>query len=197
MKIIRIQLICFIILALQSTTFAQSKNNLSFDNPNPENGNMPKEWFKWGDYKNIAGEKLIDDNNIGKVVSDNAGKFGCITYVVPLNYTGDTIMLSGLIKHEKVKDYVGLLMRIHGESITQSMGFASMANLKIKGTNDWAEYSIKLPLPSAAKYIYVGGILNGSGTAWFDDFKISIDGVNIENLKETPKVYLKDYDKDV
>ncbi len=197
MRIIKIILTCFTIFAAQSITFAQEKNNLSFDKLDPQNGNMPRGWFKWGDFTNISGEKLGNQNNVGKVVSDNDGKLGCITYAVPLNYVGDTIMLTGRIKFEKVKNSVGLLMRIHGKSATQSLGFASMQPLKIKGTKDWAEYSIKLPLPSAANHVYIGGILNGDGIAWFDDFKVYIDGVNIEELKETPKAYLKDFDKDI
>src|SRR5690606_32806639 len=55
------------------------------------------------------------------------------------------------------------------------------------------EYSIKLPYPSNATNIYVGGILGKKGTAWFDDFKITIDGNDIQTLKETPKITLKNY----
>src|SRR5690606_11307361 len=54
-------------------------------------------------------------------------------------------------------------------------------------------YSIKLPFPPNAKAIYVGGILGEGGTAWFDDFKVTIDGKDIQTLKETERLALEDY----
>lgn len=201
MKNIKTTLVCLSVLVLHSITYAQNKYNLNFDNFDSENAVMPEGWFKWGSYKNLHGEnlhgeKLDDKNYVGKVVSDEKGKFGCITYKVPANYAGDTIRLSGRIKYESVKGFVGLLMRIDGSSKTKSLAFESMQGLKIKGTNDWKEYSIQIPYPNGAENIYVGGILGGKGTAWFDDFKITIDGVDIETIKETPKIYLKNYNTD-
>ncbi|GLU43600.1 hypothetical protein Musp01_12240 [Muricauda sp. NBRC 101325] len=155
---------------------------------------MPTGWFKWGNFENISGEKINSENSVGKVVSDKNGKFGCITYRFPANYAGDTIKLTGKIKYENVKEFVGLLMRIDGESKTRALGFKSMQNLKIRGTSDWKEYSIQLPYPPNAKYIFIGGILGKKGVAWFDDFKVTIDGVNIQDLEETERVTLKDYD---
>lgn len=201
MKKIKTSLMCLAIIALCSKAFAQQKYNLDFDNFDSEKEVMPEGWFKWGSYKNlngenVSGEKLNDKNYVGKVVSSEKGKFGCITYKIPANYVGDTIRLSGRIKYENVKGFVGLLMRIDGSGKNKSLAFESMQRLKIKGTNDWKEYSIQLPYPNSAENIYVGGILGGKGTAWFDDFKITIDGKDIETIKETPKIYLKDYNPD-
>lgn len=189
---------CLVIIALCSKAFAQQKYNLDFDNFDSEKEVMPEGWFKWGSYKNlngenVSGEKLNDKNYVGKVVSNEKGKFGCITYKIPANYVGDTIRLSGRIKYENVKGFVGLLMRVDGSGKNKSLAFESMQRLKIKGTNDWKEYSIQIPYPNGAENIYVGGILGGKGTAWFDDFKITMDGKDIETIKEKPKLYLKDY----
>ncbi|MDO1512193.1 erythromycin esterase family protein [Maribacter confluentis] len=182
----------FIILPL--TVFPQDKYNLDFDNFNPKEQKIPTGWFKWGFFENLSGEKISDGNYAGKVVSDGNGKFGCITYWIPANYVGDTIKLSGRIKYENVKDYVGLLMRIDGYSKKKSLAFKSMQSLKIRGTNDWKEYSIQLPYPKNAKAIYVGGILGKKGVAWFDDFKVTIDGKDIQTLKETERLTLEKYD---
>lgn len=192
MKNFKTFLLCFAILISHSITFAQSKYNLNFDDFNSEKQVMPNGWFKWGDFKNLTGEK-INDNCVGKIVSDDNGKFGCITYKIPANYVGDTIILTGRIKYEKVKEYVGLMIRIDGNN--SSLVLENMQNLKIKGTNDWKQYSIKLPYPVRAENIYVGGILAGTGTAWFDDFKVSIDGKDIQTMQETPLIYLENYDK--
>ena len=114
--------------------------------------------------------------------------------MIPANYVGDTIRLSGRIKFENVKDYVGLMMRIDGGGNGGALAFENSSGLKIKETNEWKEYAIKLPYPSGAESIYVGGILSGAGTAWFDDFKIEIDNNDIQTLKETHRVTLENYD---
>ncbi|MFD2909089.1 hypothetical protein ACFSX9_10095 [Flavobacterium ardleyense] len=195
MKNIKILLTFATILISNSSFFAQNKFNLNFDKFTTEEQMMPDGWFKWGNYKNVIGEKIDGTNYAGKVISDKDGNFGCITYQIPANYVGDTITLSGRIKYENIKEYVGLLMRIDGGvHMKQALAFATMSTLKIRGTSDWKEYSIKLAYPANAEYIYVGGIVGRNGTAWFDDFKIKIDGVNIENIKEIPKIYLEDFD---
>lgn len=172
---------------------SQNKYNLDFNDFTPDKEKMPTGWFKWGNFENLTGEVISEDNSVGKVVSDKDGKFGCITYRIPANYVGDTIVLSGRIKYENVKGYVGLLMRIDGNSKKSSSAFKSMQSQKIRGTSDWREYSIKLPFPSNAKVIYVGGILGKKGIAWFDDFKVSIDGIDIQKLEETKRLTLEDY----
>ncbi|PXX21389.1 erythromycin esterase family protein [Arenibacter sp. ARW7G5Y1] len=172
---------------------SQNKYNLDFNDFKPEKEKMPTGWFKWGNFENLTGEIISEGNSVGKVVSDKEGKFGCITYRIPANYVGDTIVLSGRIKYENVKGFVGLLMRIDGNSKKSSLAFKSMQNQKISGTSDWKEYSIKLPFPSNAKTIYVGGILGKKGIAWFDDFKVRIDGKDIQELKETERITLENY----
>lgn len=181
------------ISAISAQNQPPQKYNLDFNNFDPENQIFPKGWFKWGDFKTVKGELLENTNYVGKVVSDDKGKFGVITYRIPANYVGDTITLAGYIKHENVKNgFVGLLMRIDGHN--RMLAMENMFHNKIKGTKDWKEYSIKLPYPPEAESIYIGGILSGKGTAWFDDFKITIDGKDIQTLDETSKSYLKDFD---
>ena len=172
---------------------SQNKYNLNFNDFKQEEQKMPTGWFKWGNFESLTGETIDKDNSVGKVVSDKDGTFGCITYRIPANYVGDTIILSGRIKYENVKGFVGLLMRIDGNSKKRSLAFKSMQNQKIRGTSDWKEYSIKLPFPSNAKTIYVGGILGKKGIAWFDDFKVSIDGKDIQELEETKRLTLENY----
>lgn len=185
----------FILLMLPLTLFSQDKYNLNFDNYNPEQ-EMPTGWFKWGNFKSIEGAKESDGNYVGKITSDKEGKFGCITYRIPANYVGDTIKLTGRIKYKKVRNYVGLLLRIDGHVKNKSLAFKSMQKEKIRGSSDWKEYSIKMPYPANATNIYVGGILGQKGTAWFDDFKVTIDGKDIQTLKETKQLTLDDYNSE-
>lgn len=194
MKVIK-QTFYFLVLVIliPISVKSQNKYNLDFNDFKPEKEKMPTGWFKWGNFENLTGEIISEGNSVGKVVSDKNGTFGCITYRIPANFIGDTIVLSGRIKYENVKDFVGLLMRIDGYSKKNSLAFKSMQNQKISGTSDWREYSIKLPFPSNAKAIYVGGILGKKGVAWFDDFKVSIDGKDIQKLEETKRLTLENY----
>jgi len=194
MKQIKQILYLSVLLSLiPSSLNSQNKYNLNFNDFKQEEQELPTGWFKWGDFKNITGEIIEKDNPVGNVTSDKDGKFGCITYRIPANYVGDSIEFSGRIKYEKVKGYVGLLMRIDGDSKKRPLAFKSMQNQKIKGTSDWKEYSIKLPFPANAKAIYIGGLLGKKGIAWFDDFKVSIDGKDIQELKETKRLTLENY----
>lgn len=191
-KTFLIAVILFSFFAVKAQNQHQKKYNLDFENFDSEKQNMPEGWFKWGNLEKltgeITGEKIGNGNSVGKIISNNKSKFGCITYRVPANYVGDSIRLTGRIKHENVDGSVGLVMRINGYKGT--LAFENMQGYKIKGTNDWKEYSIKLPYPTGTEFIYAGGILTGKGTAWFDDFAITIDGKDIQTMEETPKIYL-------
>lgn len=171
---------------------AQDKFNLNFNEIDSASV-LPKGWFKWGTY-NLVTEKKQDSKNLsGKVVSDKQGKFGCITYKIPANYVGDTIQLTGYIKLENVKKgYAGLLMRLDSYNKGEYLAFDNMRNQRINGTRDWQQYSIKLPYSNRTKAVYIGGILVGKGTAWFDDFVVTIDGKNIQDLEEIEKPILNE-----
>ncbi|WP_114793245.1 S41 family peptidase [Niabella yanshanensis] len=95
-------------------------------------------------------------------------------------YAGDSITFSGFIKTENVTDgYAGLWMRID-----PYIAFDNMHKRGAKGTTDWTEYRITLPLdPEKTDKIVLGGMLVGKGKMWLDDLKISIDGKDISELQ--------------
>src|SRR5439155_14824257 len=69
---------------------------------------------------------------------------------------------------------VGLWMREDGD--VSSFGFASTETLGVKGTTDWKEYSVTLPVVREAKLLYIGFLLTGTGKAWVDDLQLLVDG---------------------
>ena len=83
--------------------------------------------------------------------------------------------------------FAGLLLRIDGNGTT--LVFDNMQRKNVSGTKDWEKYSITLEYPENGEQIYVAGILVGKGEAWFDDFVVSIDGQNVQTLKESEKVF--------
>lgn len=81
--------------------------------------------------------------------------------------------------------FAGLLLRIDGNG--SSLAFDNMQNQNITGTKEWQKYSITLNYPEEGQNIFVAGLLTGKGEAWFDGFVLTIDGNNVQTLKEVEK----------
>ena len=163
----------------------EKKFNLDFEQFNPEE-NLADGWFKWGNYELTMDTLSHSGKYSGKIESEQGESFGSIAYKIPANYTGRSVQLEGYMKTENVENgFAGLLLRVDGNGA--SLAFDNMQNSKIQGTNDWKKYMIKLPFSEEAEVIYVAGIMVGSGKAWFDDFVLSIDGQDVQTLKEAEK----------
>ncbi|MBL7825876.1 MAG: hypothetical protein JNJ57_04540 [Saprospiraceae bacterium] len=173
--------------AIVQISFAQTepKFNLGFEKQTDPNA-LSDGWFQWGQYLPTIDSDAHAGSRAGKVASGKAsGNFGCITYRIPANYKGASIKLEGYMKIKDVKNgFAGLLLRIDGEGT--SLAFDNMQEAGINGTRDWEKYEITLDYPENAEIIFAAGIMVGEGEAWFDDLKISIDGQDIQELKETP-----------
>jgi len=159
------------------------KFNLGFEKQINENA-LSNGWFKWGSYALSIDSLSHSGEKSGKITSTDKGKFGSIAYKIPANYNGKSIKLEGYMKIKNVENgYAGLLLRIDGNG--SSLAFDNMQKQKISGTKDWQKYTITFDYPEEAENIFIAGILSGKGEAWFDDFKLTIDGKNIQSLKPT------------
>jgi C-terminal processing protease CtpA/Prc len=152
---------------------------------------LPDDWFQWGSYDLGMDTEAHSGKYAAMITSpENGTAFGSIAYKIPANYKGSSIRLEGYMKLENVKDgFGGLLLRIDGNGA--SLAFDNMQTQNINGTKDWAKYSVELPYPEGAELIFVAGIMTGSGKAWFDDFTLTIDGKDIQTLKEAPQPIFK------
>lgn len=178
------------------------KFNLSFEQFNSDE-NLADGWFKWSDYKVSMDSDSHSGSFSGKITSDKRGYEGRIAYLIPGNYDGDTIRLEGYMKIKDVKNgFAGLIIRMEGKKSWErngrkiekdgfTLGFQNMEYQDIQGTKDWQKYTIALPYPEDVERIYVGGILSGSGEAWFDDFVLKIDGKDVQTLKENDRLIYK------
>ncbi|APY10449.1 peptidase S41 [Seonamhaeicola sp. S2-3] len=188
-------LISFYFGSCQSQTL--NKYNLDFENYNSLMM-LPDNWFEWGDYNIQADTITVHSGKYASKIKSNkkGNSFGCIAYKIPANYKGEFIRLEGYMKIKNVENgFSGLLLRIDGSN--KILAGDNMESQNIQGTKDWQKYSISLPYPENSKTIYVGGILTGNGQAWFDDFILTIDGRNVQTLKEREKpVYKATLDKE-
>lgn len=162
------------------------KYNLGFEKQS-ESASLSDGWFKWGNYELTTDSVAHSGTKSGKITSDQTGSsFGSIAYKIPANYEGKEIRLEGFMKIKDVENgFAGLLLRVDGNGT--SLAFDNMENQNVTGTEDWRKYSITLDYPEKAESIFVAGILVGKGKAWFDDFVVTIDGKNIQSLKEVVK----------
>lgn len=162
------------------------KYNLGFEKQS-ESASLSDGWFKWGNYELTTDSVAHSGTKSGKITSDQTGSsFGSIAYKIPANYEGKEIRLEGFMKIKDVENgFAGLLLRVDGNGT--SLAFDNMQNQNITGTRDWQKYNITLNYPEGAENIFIAGILTGRGEAWFDDFVLSIDGKNVQTLKEVEK----------
>lgn len=182
--------ICYFVMALISVLGCSSQENkqfnFDFETLRPD-GKMAKGWFRASDYRISLDDESYSGSYSGKITSDENGYEGRIAYILPVNYKGDTLKLQGYMKLKNVRDgYAGLFMRMEGAFKGNPgfvRGFEKMEDQNVQGTKDWQKYTIALPLVKQTDYVYIGGILTGKGEAWFDEFKVTIDGKEIESLK--------------
>ncbi len=193
MKKIVFYILSSIIISCHAQT--DQKFNLGFEKQSNSNG-LSDGWFKWGNYTLTIDSLSNSGQKSGKITSTDEGKFGSIAYKIPAKYAGNTIVLEGYMKIKNVEDgFAGLMLRVDGNRT--ALAFDNMQNRNISGTKDWEKYSITLKYPEQADNIFIAGILTGKGEAWFDDFVLSIDGKNVQTLKESEKpVYKASLDKE-
>jgi len=105
---------------------------------------------------------------------DSSGSFSSLHRAIALDFAGKTLELRGFLRTTDVSGMAGLWMREDGEQA--ALAFDNMANRPVKGTTEWTEYSIQLPIHAEARKVFLGVLLVGSGTAWVDDLQLLVDG---------------------
>jgi C-terminal processing protease CtpA/Prc len=110
--------------------------------------------------------------------------FGAAIYAIPSSFEGRRIVLKGYVKTQDVDTtgYAGLWMRLDGSNGMDA--FDNMDDRKIKGTTDWKEYTIDLPISRNTRRILFGGLLDApAGKVWIDNLRVFIDGVEVSKAK--------------
>jgi C-terminal processing protease CtpA/Prc len=112
----------------------------------------------------------------------SASTFSAFFFDLPVDFKGDSVELRGWMKFENVSDFVGLWQRQDGE--VPSLQFDNMGSRRLRGTADWAEYRVVLPLSPQAREVYVGALLAGRGKLWVDDIQVRVDGRSLAEVPE-------------
>jgi len=129
--------------------------------------------------------------------AESESTFSTLTMAIPMEFAGAKLELSGFLRTENVEGFAGLWMRQDGD--TPSLAFDNMRSRQLRGTTDWAPYSISLPIHPNARQLFLGVLLTGTGKAWADDLRLLVDGKPIWEAprRERPKSALdldREYD---
>ena len=105
-----------------------------------------------------------------------------VGYTVPAKYAGKEITVKAWMKSEDMKGSLALMLGIY-DADGNTLQFENLQKKKIKGTKDWKQYSVTLPLAAQAQIIHIGPIHIGKGILWIDDVELFIDGTPVQNAK--------------
>lgn len=105
------------------------------------------------------------------------GEFSSMHKEIAMDFAGQTIELRGFLRTEEVNGSAGLWMREDNDD--RVLAFDNMQSQELKGTTEWKEYSIKLPLAAEGRQLFFGVLLSGTGKVWADDLQLLVDGKQV------------------
>jgi hypothetical protein len=115
--------------------------------------------------------------------ADSAGAFSGLSKTIPLDVAGKAIVLRAYLRTEDVTGFVALWLREDGAS--PNLAFNTTQPRQVKGTNDWHEHTVTVPIRPEGRRLVFGVLLSVTGTAWVDDVELLVDGKPIQDV---PKV---------
>ena len=178
---------------LQATAQELSLHNPQFRDWDREHGG-PAGWFM--NLKGYAAEQVCDAAppapcavKLSATASRASGQFGAFFYDLPAAAAGGhTVTLSGRIRTQAVQDgWAGLFASV--EARGQSIAYKNSGKDGARGDTGWREFSIIVPVAPNARSLRVGVLMTGTGSAWFSDLKVVVDGeskVAAAVLREVP-----------
>src|SRR5215468_8689601 len=87
---------------------------------------------------------------------DSARDFSGVTLMLPVDFGGSRVQLSGFVRTEDVTGFAAIWMRLDGAS--GPLAFDTIQNLNVQGTTEWKEYTISVPVHSDGRNLYFGFI---------------------------------------
>lgn len=112
----------------------------------------------------------------------SAGSLSGITKSISMDFTGKMLEMRGFLRTEAVTGRVAIWMREDADSLV--LAGNNMQSQNLSGTNDWKEYSIRIPVKEEARQLVFGVLVTGTGRAWADDLQVLVDG---KPVWEAPK----------
>ena len=181
----------FSLLFFSASLFAQptpNQNlNLSFDKTDSAGRitGCGYQWAKDGYYTYKDDSVKIDGPNSIRIQNETTAtedKFATVVFSLPANFSANKITLKGFIKTENVNNgYAGLWLR--ADAGTNAADFGNLGESAPKGSTGWKNYSVTIKMDKDVTKIVFGGLIAGSGKAWFDKFELYADDKPIDKIE--------------
>jgi C-terminal processing protease CtpA/Prc len=149
---------------------------LGFENGTP--GTFPAGWSGSTDGTIVTDDQVAHSGKYCARIDRNASSSGPFSFLqvwIPLDFSGQTIQWSGWVKTDNASGPAAIYVGEY-DSNYNNIDFATTQALGVHGTTDWTEYSVTRPVHSQATQLQIGVLLYGTGTAWFDDLQLLVDG---------------------
>lgn len=162
-------------------------------------GGVPKNWTGGPPNTFAVDDKIVHGGRWALRIerSDTSpNAFTAVSKMIPIDFAGAQLELRGFLRTADVSDYAGLWMR-QDDDAGGMLALDNMQARQLKGTTEWTEYAITLPLNKAAKRLVFGVLASGTGRVWADDLRLLVDGKPIADVPrvEPPKTII-DLDKE-
>jgi C-terminal processing protease CtpA/Prc len=193
---------CWLFLAfflLHAASWAQpvsQPTNLGFEQVDGRSG-RPLGWQIGdgdGNYQALADSLVRHEGHyslrLAALGSSRSTKLAAVAaQQLPITFRGKTLTLSAYLKTDKVaQGYAGLLLRVDGAR--GPLAIDNMSKHPVRGTTDWQQYAVTVPLTNEAQSIYLGGVLLGKGTLWLDRLALTVDD---KPLAQAPPIPIKHF----
>src|ERR1041385_2795557 len=176
------------VCAAQTTATDQPSLTKILGFENEHSGDTPDGWFANPSGTVFNDDKIVHSGQWSVRMERNAqssGGFSVIGRTIPWEYSGKSIEVRGYLRTENVSDYAGLWMR--QDNGTEMLSLENMQSQQLKGTHDWAEYKITLPIHTEMRSLVFGFLMVGTGKAWADDLQVLIDGRPLWEAVKVPR----------
>src|SRR6185369_12523322 len=159
-------LCCALILAAALSCSAQTPPTTPTDQAslteilgfeNEHTGDKPGGWFANPPGTVFNDNKIIHSGQWSVRIERNAqstGEFSVIGRSISWEFSGKSIEMRGFLRTEDVTGYTGLWMRQDNGS--EMLALENMQSQQLKGTHDWTEYKITLPVNPETRSLVFG-----------------------------------------
>ena len=166
------------------TGWAQQPLNLDFERASTEGFSRPWNWtpLSYAPNAHVSLDSTVSHGGRRSLRIDRPagpavpGAHAFATYLHPLAARGKTIRITGWIRTEKLAGRAYL-------TVQSWANFEVLASDTIQSTaGSWARGFAEIPVSPSTETIVITANLEGSGTAWFDDLSLEIDGRRVREL---------------
>ena len=165
--------ICFTVQATpQNMDFSQVKDE------------APEHWYIGGsDPGNLTKDHPTGSSQSLRLsrTSNTQDAFASAAQVLPYDYIGKQLTLSGWIKTEQVTAEGGASLWLRLDNGQDVVAFDNMAGRALTGDQTWQQVQLSIDVPADVDTLVFGTLLSGAGKAYFADLKLTLDGVDIGN----------------